>query len=242
MIVGCADGRDRHGIVQQLASPILNWVDFHQFSRATNFQCFASTGNGAVIVGSKDEKIRLCSTSTMQEQAKTVFPGLGSPIKNMDVTFDGKWILGTTDNYMILIRTVFKDKDDKTKTGSRLVLLEEWEIELQRPDYLSSLLLILTLLVKITNFMVGNFLVSSTIRAFSLENQQRSEALQGLGTSTSIESTSPIRAGAPTLYLATSFLTSFRSPGWMDTRVGMGEKGGDMEHARERGNHVGRLL
>ncbi|KAJ7566468.1 hypothetical protein O6H91_02G104500 [Diphasiastrum complanatum] len=110
------DMRDRHGIVQQLASPILNWADGHQFSRGTNFQCFASTGDGAVVVGSKDGKIRLYSTSTMR-QAKTAFPGLGSPITHVDVTFDGKWVLGTTDNYMILISTVFKDKDGKTKTG-----------------------------------------------------------------------------------------------------------------------------
>ena len=49
--------------------------------------------------------------------AKTAFPGLGSPITHVDVTYDGKWILGTTDSYMILISTVFKDKDGKTKTG-----------------------------------------------------------------------------------------------------------------------------
>ncbi|KAI4336973.1 hypothetical protein L6164_015438 [Bauhinia variegata] len=50
-------------------------------------------------------------------QAKTAFPGLGSPITHVDVTFDGKWILGTTDSYLILMCTLFIDEDGKTKTG-----------------------------------------------------------------------------------------------------------------------------
>ncbi|MCO5561336.1 hypothetical protein L7F22_014957 [Adiantum nelumboides] len=110
------DMRDRHGVVQQLASPVLDWADGHQFSRGTNFQCFATTGDGAVVVGSKDGKVRLYGTTSMR-MAKTAFPGLGSPITHVDVTYDGKWILATTDSYMILISTMFKDKDGKTKTG-----------------------------------------------------------------------------------------------------------------------------
>ncbi|KAG6529849.1 protein CYPRO4-like [Zingiber officinale] len=114
------DMRDRRGIVQNLAnakeSPVLEWTQGHQFSRGTNFQCFASTGDGSIVVGSVDGKIRLYSKTSMR-MAKTAFPGLGSPITHVDVTFDGKWILGTTDTYLILISTVFKDKDGKEKTG-----------------------------------------------------------------------------------------------------------------------------
>jgi hypothetical protein len=33
------------------------------------------------------------------------------------VTYDGKWILGTTDTYLILICTIFIDKDGKEKNG-----------------------------------------------------------------------------------------------------------------------------
>jgi hypothetical protein len=50
-------------------------------------------------------------------QAKTAFPSLGSPITHVDVTYDGKWVLATTDTYLILICTSFKDKDGKLKTG-----------------------------------------------------------------------------------------------------------------------------
>ncbi|KAK4740023.1 hypothetical protein R3W88_003720 [Solanum pinnatisectum] len=113
------DMRDKTGIVQTLAntsSPVLNWTQGHQFSRGTNFQCFATTGDGSIVVGSLDGKIRLYSKTSMR-QAKTAFPGLGSPITHVDVTYDGKWILGTTDTYLILICTLFTDKDGKTKTG-----------------------------------------------------------------------------------------------------------------------------
>ena len=113
------DMRDRNGMVQNLANastPVLNWTQGHQFSRGTNFQCFATTGDGSIVVGSLDGKIRLYSTNSMR-QAKTAFPGLGSPITHVDVTFDGKWILGTTDTYLILVCTMFTDKDGNTKTG-----------------------------------------------------------------------------------------------------------------------------
>ncbi|XP_071726188.1 protein CYPRO4-like [Rutidosis leptorrhynchoides] len=109
------DMRDRRGMVQS-NSPVLHWTKGHQFSRGTNFQCFATTGDGSIVVGSLDGKIRLYSITSMR-QAKTAFPGLGSSITHVDVTYDGKWILGTTDTYLILICTLFTDKDGKTKTG-----------------------------------------------------------------------------------------------------------------------------
>jgi len=110
------DMRDKHGIVQDTGITVLSWADGHQFSRGTNFQCFATTGDGCVVVGSSDGKIRLYGKTSMR-MAKTSFPGLGSPITHVDVTYDGKWIVGTTDTYLILISTVFTDKDGKTKTG-----------------------------------------------------------------------------------------------------------------------------
>ncbi|KAK1395784.1 Vacuolar import/degradation [Heracleum sosnowskyi] len=113
------DMRDRYGMVQDLTdanTPVLNWAQGHQFSRGTNFQCFATTGDGSIVVGSLDGKIRLYSNSSMR-QAKTAFPGLGMPITHVDVTYDGKWILGTTDTYLILICTMFLDKDGRSKTG-----------------------------------------------------------------------------------------------------------------------------
>ncbi|KAL5714171.1 Protein cypro4 [Ranunculus cassubicifolius] len=113
------DMRDRKGMVQDLATasaPVLQWTQGHQFSRGTNFQCFATTGDGSIVVGSLDGKIRLYSKTSMR-QAKTAFPGLGLPITHVDVTYDGKWILGTTDTYLVLVCTMFTDKDGNTKNG-----------------------------------------------------------------------------------------------------------------------------
>ncbi|KAJ7966628.1 protein CYPRO4 [Quillaja saponaria] len=47
------DMRDRKGMVQNLATactPVLNWNQGHQFSRGTNFQCFATNGDGSIVV------------------------------------------------------------------------------------------------------------------------------------------------------------------------------------------------
>ncbi|KAL0719175.1 hypothetical protein Bca4012_068499 [Brassica carinata] len=119
------DMRERRGIVQSYDSAVLEWNQGHQFSRGTNFGCFASTGDGSVVVGSDDGKIRLYSKpnslgqqgKTSLGRAKTAFPGLGSPITHVDVSYDGKWILGTADTYLVLICTLFTDKDGRTKTG-----------------------------------------------------------------------------------------------------------------------------
>lgn len=114
------DMRDRQGLVQDLAfsaeSPVLNWSEGHQFAQRTNFQCFATAGSGAIAVGSKDGKVRLYGTTSMR-QAKTAFPGLGSPITHIDVTYDGKWIVATTNRFIMVLSTVFKDKDGRQKTG-----------------------------------------------------------------------------------------------------------------------------
>lgn len=48
-------------------------------------------GDGYVVVGSDDGKVRLYSERTLT-QAKTAIPGLGLPITNVDVTYDGEWV------------------------------------------------------------------------------------------------------------------------------------------------------
>ncbi|KAF2321183.1 hypothetical protein GH714_035026 [Hevea brasiliensis] len=74
------DIRDKKGIVQSIGgeSPVLHWSQGHQFSRGTNFQCFASTGDGSIVVG---------------------------------------YLMARLDTYLVLICTLFTDKDGKTKTG-----------------------------------------------------------------------------------------------------------------------------
>jgi hypothetical protein len=78
----------------------------------------ATTGTGDVVVGGRDGKIRLYSGGTLT-QAKTTFPGIGSAITHVDVTYDGKFILATADSYLMVLSTVFRDKDGGLSTGFR---------------------------------------------------------------------------------------------------------------------------
>ncbi|KAJ6335192.1 hypothetical protein OIU78_011932 [Salix suchowensis] len=86
------------------------------FQEGLTFSALRAQVMDRLLLGLMMGKIRLYSINSMR-QAKTAFPGLGSPITHVDVTFDGKWILGTTDTYLILICTLFTDKDGKMKTG-----------------------------------------------------------------------------------------------------------------------------
>ena len=114
------------GVAQEMASPTLGYKDGHDFARGTKFRCMATTGDGCVAVGSDDGKIRLYSDTSMR-QAKTSFPGLGSPITAIDVTHDGKWILATTDTCLVLLHTCVRDAKTqeltngfRTRAGERI--------------------------------------------------------------------------------------------------------------------------
>jgi len=70
-----------------------------------------------VVVGGADGRVRLYSDSVLR-QAKTSFPGIGAAITAVDVTFDGKFVLATTDGYIMVISTAFRDaKSGQLKTG-----------------------------------------------------------------------------------------------------------------------------
>jgi hypothetical protein len=105
------DTRTEAGVVQEMMSPAaLGYVTGKDYARGTNFACMATSGDGFVVVGSQDGKIRLYSEKTLT-QAKTAIPGLGAPITAVDVTYDGKWILATTKSYLMVMKTTYKDGD-----------------------------------------------------------------------------------------------------------------------------------
>ena len=83
------DQRVREGVVQDMSSPIVSYAGGKDYARGTNFSCMATSGDGYVVVGSKDGKLRLYSSTTLA-QAKTQIPGLGKPITAVDVTYDGR--------------------------------------------------------------------------------------------------------------------------------------------------------
>lgn len=103
------DTRDPRGLVQQASSPVLlGYVAGKDYARGTKFTCIATSGDGFVVIGSDDGKIRLYNDKTLT-QAKTSIPSLGHPITSVDVSYDGKWVLATTDRYLIVVKTTYKD-------------------------------------------------------------------------------------------------------------------------------------
>ncbi|KAG2451790.1 hypothetical protein HYH02_003568 [Chlamydomonas schloesseri] len=109
------DIRDRRGVVQE-APAGLDYVGGKDYSRGTNFTCMATSGDGFVAVGAKDGRIRLYNSKTLT-QAKTSIPGLGAPITAIDVTYDGKWVLATTDHYLMLVKTTYIDDKGRPSNG-----------------------------------------------------------------------------------------------------------------------------
>jgi hypothetical protein len=82
----------------------------------------ATSGDGYVAVGSKDGKIRLYGSKKAMEdygfsRAATAVPGLGAPITSIDVSFDAKYVVATTDKYLIVVSTVFKDAKGSDTNG-----------------------------------------------------------------------------------------------------------------------------
>ena len=61
-----------------------------------------AAGNGYVVVGDADGVVRLFDKINMR--SKTNLASIGGRITSVDVTYDGNWVLATTDNYMMLIK------------------------------------------------------------------------------------------------------------------------------------------
>jgi hypothetical protein len=110
------DQRVRDGVVQEMSSPTVQYAGGKDYARNTNFNCMATSGDGHVVVGSDDGKIRLFSSSTLT-MAKTSIPGLGAPITAVDVAYDSKWVLATTNKYLMVVKTQFRDKAGRETNG-----------------------------------------------------------------------------------------------------------------------------
>ncbi|KAK6202557.1 VID27 cytoplasmic protein-domain-containing protein [Scheffersomyces amazonensis] len=67
------------------------------------FSTFATTEQGYIAVGSGKGDIRLYDR--LGVNAKSALPSLGEPIKGIDVSKDGRWLLATCETYLLLIDT-----------------------------------------------------------------------------------------------------------------------------------------
>ena len=68
-----------------------------------NFTCISTPGFNALATGSDDGNIRLYNDIT--KNAKTLIPCFGDPIRALDITKSGDYILATCDKYIMLINT-----------------------------------------------------------------------------------------------------------------------------------------
>ena len=59
---------------------------------------------GSIALGSHDGKIRLYKE--VGKDAKTLLPGLSDPIKAIEVSRDGLYVLATTQTYLLIVPTL----------------------------------------------------------------------------------------------------------------------------------------
>ena len=75
----------------------------------TLFKNICTSQKGNIIVGSADGKIRLYKNNIHSKtSAISALPTLGDPIKSVDTTNDGRYILATCNNYLLVINTIVK--------------------------------------------------------------------------------------------------------------------------------------
>ncbi|PFH61883.1 hypothetical protein XA68_16011 [Ophiocordyceps unilateralis] len=89
--------------------------DMKQYASKNDFSALATTEKGYIAVASNKGDIRLFDRLGIR--AKTQLPALGDAIIGMDVSADGRWILGTTKNYLLLVDAKQKDGKHEGKLG-----------------------------------------------------------------------------------------------------------------------------
>ena len=111
------DQRTAEGVVADLT-----YKAGKDYSGRPHFTCMATSGDGFVAVGSRDGQIRLYGSKKAMEdygfgRAMTAVPGLGLPITAIDVSFDGRYIVGTTDKYLVVVSATFRDAKGAEANG-----------------------------------------------------------------------------------------------------------------------------
>jgi hypothetical protein len=89
--------------------------DMKQYASKNDFSAQATTEKGYLAVASNKGDIRLFDR--LGVNAKTQVPALGDPIIGIDVSADGRWVLGTCVNYLLLIDTLQTEGRYEGKLG-----------------------------------------------------------------------------------------------------------------------------
>jgi len=83
-------------------------VNENKYKSVSGLTNIVSTARGNFAIGSEDGHVRMYTNIT-QKRAKTDLPGFGDPVRQLDVTKDGAWVLGTCDTYLMLIPTALSE-------------------------------------------------------------------------------------------------------------------------------------
>ncbi|KIW75099.1 hypothetical protein Z517_11870 [Fonsecaea pedrosoi CBS 271.37] len=86
-----------------------------QYLSKNDFSAAATTEKGYIALASNKGDVRLYDRLGIN--AKTQIPALGEAIIGLDVSADGRWILGTCKTYLILIDNLQKDGKNEGKLG-----------------------------------------------------------------------------------------------------------------------------
>ncbi|KAL0249924.1 hypothetical protein I308_103227 [Cryptococcus tetragattii IND107] len=88
---------------------------FKQYASKNDFSAATTTESGKLVVASNKGDIRLFDQ--IGKNAKTALPALGDPIIGVDVSADGRWLVATCKNYLLLIDTLIGDGRYKGSLG-----------------------------------------------------------------------------------------------------------------------------
>jgi len=80
------------------------------YQTSVSLSCMATTGQGFIVTGSKTGQIRL--HDQINKRAKTLLLGLGNHIKYIETTEDGKWVLCTCKDHIIVIPTTIENNQN----------------------------------------------------------------------------------------------------------------------------------
>src|ERR1700744_6417930 len=86
-----------------------------QYLSKNDFSAAATTEKGYIALASNKGDVRLYDRLGIN--AKTQIPALGESIIGLDVSADGRWILGTCKTYLILIDSLQKEGKNEGKLG-----------------------------------------------------------------------------------------------------------------------------
>ncbi|KAK4196013.1 VID27 cytoplasmic protein-domain-containing protein [Triangularia verruculosa] len=89
--------------------------ELKQYASKNDFSAISTTEKGHIAVASNKGDIRLFDRLGIN--AKTHIPALGEPIIGLDVSADGRWVLGTCRTYLLLIDAQQKSGKNEGKLG-----------------------------------------------------------------------------------------------------------------------------